>query len=351
MEVMKAAVLTAPATMTIKEVPIPRVRPQTILIKVKVCAVCGSDIRIFRFGNKRVKYPAIIGHELSGEVVGVGSEVNTFKVGDRVSVGADVPCGECFWCQNDMGNLCNDNYAIGYQFQGGFAQYCLLEPMVIKYGSIRHVPNGVSFEDAALAEPLACCINGLERVFFSSEKTVLIIGAGPMGILLMLTVRSYGASRVILVEQDTKRLEKARDFSADYIIDSKKEDIKKRIMAITSGKGADYIFTACPSVEAQEEAMELVTKGGFINFFGGLPDGSRPISFLSNSLHYKEAYVTGSHGSTPRQYAMALDMIASGRIEVSKLITHRFPLEEILQAFNVISQKDCLKVLILPNQE
>ncbi len=345
---MKASVITGLNALKITEVPIPEVEPGTVLIKVVACAVCGSDIRIFESGNPRVQYPAIIGHEISGEVVEVGKDILDFKVGDKVSMGADVPCGRCYWCLNGMGNCCDENYAMGYQFDGGFAEYCLIKPMVIQYGPICKIPPRVDMEAAALAEPLACCINGLERVFFKGGKSVLVIGAGPVGLLLIQTARTFGSTLTILSDRDTKRLEMAHTWNADYIINNEDTDLLEEVMQITKGKGVDVVFTACPSPDAQELALKVVAKRGVINFFGGLPKNSRDIHLQSNDIHYKEVYLTGSHGSTPRHHALAMDLISTGRIDVSKLITHRYPLDDIQEAFEVVKNRSGLKVIIKP---
>jgi len=346
---MKAAVVEGPGSMTIMDVPIPLVKEETVLIKVLACAVCGSDIRILDTGNDRVKYPAIIGHEIAGEVVEIGRGIDNFKVGDRVSVGADVPCGRCSWCQNGMGNCCDKNYAMGYQFQGGYSEYCLLEPMVMRYGPLCIIPEGLEPEEAALAEPLACCINGLERAFFTPGKSVLVIGAGPIGILLTGLARIFGASVTMLCDINPERLAMAGSFKADYMVDLVADDLTKRVMDVTGGKGFDLVFTACLSPVAQEQAVNVVAKRGFVNLFGGLPKGTRDIMINSNFIHYREAYITGSHGSTPRQHAMAVNLLASGRIDASGLITHRFPLDEIHRAFDVVRKQTGLKIMVLPN--
>ena len=346
---MKAAVITRLGSMEIREVPIPEVVDESILLRVAACCVCGSDIRVFNTGNKRVKFPAIIGHEISGEVVQVGKRVDDFHVGDEVAVGADVPCGRCKWCRNGMGNCCDENYAMGYQFQGGFAEYCLLEPMVVRYGPICRIPEGVNVEHAALAEPLGCCINGLERVSFSFGKSVLVIGAGPIGILLVQLARAFGSPLTILCDINPKRLEMAQFAQADYYIDSSTSDLSESVMEITGGRGADLVFTACPSPDAQEDAVKVVAKRGFVNFFGGLAGAARSIQIRSNDIHYKELYITGSHGSAPRQHTMALDLIAAKRIDLSKLITHRFPLDDIHKAFDTVRNRIGLKVVVRPN--
>ncbi len=346
---MKAAVLEELGRMSVKQIPIPQIKDESMLIKVLACAVCGSDLRILETGNKRVIFPAIIGHEISGEVVDLGRGIEKFKIGDKVAIGADVPCGRCVFCLEGMGNCCNENYAIGYQFQGGFAEYCLLEPMVMKFGPVSSIPESVSLECAALAEPLACCINGFERVAFSPGKSVLIIGAGPVGIMLVKIARLFGASLVILGDINNRRLDNSSDSGADYLFDLSEVDIVGNVMEISKGRGMDYVFTACPSPDAQETSIKVIAKRGFVNFFGGLALNSRDIKISSNFLHYREAYVTGSHGSTPRQHTMAMDLISTKRIDLDGLITHRFPLNEIEQAFDITRKQLGLKVLVLPN--
>lgn len=346
---MKAAVLEGLGRMSVKQISMPQIKDESMLIKVLACAVCGSDLRILETGNKRVTFPAIIGHEISGEVVEVGRGIEKFKIGDKVTVGADVPCGICVWCRNGNGNCCDENYAIGYQFQGGFAEYCLLEPMVMKFGPVSPVPEAISLEYAALAEPLACCINGFERVAFSPGKSVLVIGAGPVGILLVKIARLFGASLVILGDINSRRLENASDSWADYLFDLSEVDIVDNVMDMTEGKGMDYVFTACSSPDAQETAVKVIAKRGFVNFFGGLALNSRDIKLSSNFIHYREAYITGSHGSTPRQHTMAMDLISKKRIDLNGLITHKFFLDEIDQAFDIVRKQLGLKVLVLPN--
>lgn len=346
---MKAAVHTGREQIEIQHLPLPDVTTGTILLKILACGVCGSDVRIFQHGNSRVRYPAVGGHEIAAEVVAVGEGVTAYQAGDLVSLGADIPCGQCRWCQNGLGNCCEQNYALGYQFPGGFAEYCLLNPQVVKYGPICRVPAGTPLESAALAEPLACCINGLERINFAPGQSVAIIGAGPIGILLAQTARAFGSPHIILCDRDAQRLELARVAGADHYLDTASHDIRASVRDLTNGLGVDAVFTACPSVEAQEEALDIVATRGAINFFGGLPSTARPVQLLSNTIHYKEIIVTGSHGSTPRHHALAVELIASGRVDLSQLVTHRYPLDDIHQAFATARDRLGLKVMVKPH--
>ncbi|MFA5138756.1 MAG: alcohol dehydrogenase catalytic domain-containing protein [Elusimicrobiota bacterium] len=346
---MKAAIVQGKNDMVVKDVPTPGVVPDSFLLKVHACTVCGSDLRILESGNDRVKVPAIIGHEISGEIVEAGPGLSGFRVGERIAVGADVPCGRCDWCLNGMGNCCDTNLAMGYQFAGGYAEYCLIEPTVVRFGPVARIPDGVDMEHAALAEPLACCINGLERVGLGPGQTAAILGAGPIGIMLVKLAKAFGSEWTLLADIDPGRLQQARLAGADsYLPCGDAEAFVSGTLEATRGRGVDVILTACPAVEAQELALRIVAKRGRVNLFGGLPATARDIRFSSNLLHYREASVTGSHGSTPVQHARALELIASRRVDLSGMVTHRFPLDRIHDAFAAAKARLGLKAVVRP---
>jgi len=343
---MKAAVLEALEKILVKEIPTPEARAGTVLMRVHVCGVCGSDLRIFHHGNPRVKPPCVIGHEAAGEVVAVGEGVERFSVGDRIAVGADVPCGKCEFCRKGMGNCCPINYAIGYQFAGAFAEYMLLEPLVVEIGPVTKIPDGVSDEAAAIAEPLACVLNGLELARMSPGKSICIIGGGPAGLLTVEASRAMGASRIILAGRNEKRLAMSGDFGADVLVNTRREDLIERVMEETGGEGPDIVMTTCSSVEAHEQAVQMVRKRGFVNLFGGLAKGTRDMSVQSNLIHYKECFVMGSHGCVPRHHRQAMALIAAGRVKAEAYVTDRYPLEEIVAAFRAAEEKEGLKVVV-----
>jgi L-iditol 2-dehydrogenase len=345
----KCAVWLGPEQLILSERSIPKVSPGSLLVKVHSCAICGSDLRIFRDGSPRILPPRVIGHEIAGEIVEVGSGINSFKAGDRVAIGADVPCGECTHCLSNRPNCCDINYAIGYQFEGGFSEYILLDPLVVKYGPIQIFNRQLSYDAAALAEPLACCINGYERGLMQAGRSVVIFGAGPIGIMLALLAPIYKASTVTIIDPNEERLKRASQFGDVNLINPKEIDPVDAVMQLTQGLGADMIFTACPVVETHEQAIAMVAKRGVINFFGGLPKHASSISVNSNFIHYREAYITGSHGSTPLQHKRALQLIEENKVNVSALITHRFSLNNINQALTMALSGAALKVMVNPH--
>ncbi|MDR1575843.1 MAG: alcohol dehydrogenase catalytic domain-containing protein [Treponema sp.] len=344
---MKAAVYLDTDKMEIQEVPTPKPDADGVLVKVRSCAVCGSDIRIFHHGNSRVNPPQILGHESSGEVVEAGANVTRFKKGDRVALGADVPCGECSFCEAGIGNNCQINYAMGYQFAGSFAEYVLLNKIVVNYGPVHHIPEGLSYDEAALAEPLACVLNAVELTNIRLGDTVVIVGAGPIGCMIIPIAYMSGASKVIVVQRSRPRLENARTFGADTCICASEEDPIQRVLEETGGLGADVIFTANSSPQSHADALKMAKNRARINLFGGLPADSS-VRMETNIIHYKELCVIGAHGSLPRHHRQALGLIAAGRPDIKRFISHHFALDDIQAAFETAEGHTGMRVIVRP---
>ena len=346
---MKAMVVSGLDNMSVCEVEKPEIGDNEVLLRVRACAICGSDIRIFHSGNKRVKYPAIIGHEIAGDVVEAGKNVTKFKVGDRISMGADVPCGECAFCEAGIGNNCQINYAIGYQFPGGFAEYMPLNKTTVEYGPVHKMPEHMSYEQGAMAEPLSCVLNALELSPVHLGDNVVVIGAGPVGCMMVNVIRKMGPAKIILVQRSRHRLEMAKKtVNADVFVCSSEEDSVARVLAETGGLGADVVITACPSPEAQQDAILMAKNRAFINFFGGLPKERENVVLNTNTIHYKELFITGAHGAMPRHHQKAVDLIASGTIDVLPYITQSFALDNIKEAFAKAESHDGMRVIVKP---
>ena len=347
---MKAGVVTGLEQIEVKEVPIPRIDANGVLVKVQACAVCGSDLRIFRSGNNRVKFPAIIGHEISGEVIEVGKNVTKLEIGDRVAIGADVPCGECRFCEAGIGNNCQINYAMGYQFQGGFAQYIPLNKTVMNYGPVHKIPDQMSYEEAALAEPLGCVLNALELAPVQLGDTVVVIGAGAIGCMMSNVIKQMGASKLILVQRSKPRLEMAKKIvNADVFVCSSEENAIKAVLRETDGLGADVVITSNPSPEAQADALLMAKNRARISFFGGLPKTEENVTLNTNVIHYKELMITGAHGAMPIHHLKAIELIASGMIDVKPFISKTFPLDELKEAIAYAESREGMRVVVKPN--
>jgi L-iditol 2-dehydrogenase len=345
---MKAMVVEDYDKMIVKEVEKPQVDDNGVLLRVRACAICGSDLRIVHSGNSRVKFPAIIGHEISGEVAEVGKNVTKYKVGDRLAIGGDVPCGECAFCEAGIGNNCQINYAVGYQFQGGFAEYLPLNRLTVELGPVHKIPDNMSFEEGALAEPLACILNGLELLSVKMGDNVVIVGAGPIGCIMSNVVKKMGA-RVLLVEYNKQRLEFAKKVvAADVFVCSANEDMVARVLAETGGLGADVVITACPSPAVQQDSLKMAINRARICFFGGLSKEKENVVLNTNVIHYKELIITGAHGAMPRHHRQAINLIASNIIDVKPFITQTFALDDVVAAFAAAESREGMRVVVNP---
>ncbi|MCX7917151.1 MAG: zinc-dependent dehydrogenase [bacterium] len=344
---MKAAILKEIEKLEIEEIKIPEPKETEILIKVKSCAVCGTDIKVYHYGHKHIVFPRVTGHELSGIIVKVGKNVEGYKEGDKVVVAPAIPCGRCYYCRKGQQTMCDNLKAIGYHYDGGFAEYMLIPENAVLNGCVNKIPDNLSFEIACLAEPLACVINGQDLSGIETGDIVLILGAGPIGILHALLAKINGAGKIILADTSSERIDEAK-FADCILLDMNKVEIYEEVKKITDGHMADKVIVAVGNKQAQEISLKLVAKRGSINFFGGLPKESPYIQFDSNLLHYGEFFVVGTHGSTPLQNRIAIELLSSGRINVEKIITHKLPLEKIKEGFEIVESKKGLKVLILP---
>jgi len=348
---MKAAVLQQVGQFEVREVPVPENTDDGILLRIDSCAICGTDVKVYRHGHRMIKPPRITGHELCGTIKEVGKKLRGFKKGGRVAVAPAVPCGECHYCKKGIMAMCDNLTAIGYHYDGGFAEYMLVPGNVIRVGCVNKVPENISSDEAALAEPLACAINGQELSGVKKGDTVVVMGAGPLGCVHVELARAKAAKKLILIDISAQRLELSGICGAHRYIDSSKTDPVSAVMEETGGRGAEVVIVACASGIAQEQAMQMIAKCGNVNLFGGLPKDKPYINFDSNLVHYREFCVTGTHGSSPAHNRQAIELISRGRVPVKKYITHHLPLDRILEGMELVEKARSLKVIINPQKK
>ena len=354
MATMKAAVVYGKGDLRVQTVEKPAVPDGSIRIKVMSCAICGTDRRIYKAGDFRAGYPVITGHEIAGIVEETAPGVTSVKPGDRVCVAPGHGCGYCRACRSGYPNVCtNPHPSLGYKLNGGFAQYMAVPEHIFRLGFVNLIPDSLSFDQASMSEIIACCLNAQDNVNVQPGDTVLIMGAGPAGIIHAHLSRMRGAGRVIVTQRSSFRLERARDTFPEFvdeIIPSAEVNLARRMDEITGGLGADVVLVCAPSGEAQEQALELAGARGRVNFFGGLPKDDRFVKVDSNNLHYKELFISGASSSRPQGNREALRLLSEKRIDPDKLITHRFSLDEIDQGYAVMENRSCIKVVIHCNQ-
>jgi L-iditol 2-dehydrogenase len=345
---VKAAVFYGPADMRVGDVPRPAIEDTELLVKVAACAVCGSDVRTFRHGARNITKPVVLGHEISGTVAEIGAQLSGFSIGQRVAVAPAIPCGTCRYCLRNAETMCDRLRSIGYEFDGGLAEFLTVPASAVRAGCVNTVPDHVSFEEAAIAEPLACVINAQELIGVGDGDTVLVMGAGPVGCLHVGLAKVRGAAKTMLVDIRPERLELAAPFGADVVIDGSREDVRARVLEETAGDGASVVIVAAPSNRAQEESVMLAARRGRVNFFGGLPKTNPIISLDANVVHYRELSIIGSYGSRPAHNRMALELIASGRLRTLPLLGLELPLDGVLDGLQAIEQGRVLKVVVRP---
>lgn len=347
---MLAAVVYAKGDLRLEQVPLPEPPSNSIRVKIQACSICGTDLRIYRKGDYRAAYPVITGHEIAGVVEAVGSEVKTVQAGDRVCVAPGHGCGQCRICRAGYPNVCPSPFqSLGYKVNGGFAEYMAVPSNIFALGFVNPIPANLSFEQASMSEIIACCLNAQNNSPVYQGDVVLVMGAGPAGMIHAMLARHKGAKKVILTQRSRARLEMVRSkIAVERIVASAEEDLAQAVREETDGEGADVIFVCAPSREAQEMAFQLVAPRGRINFFGGLPKDDCVVRLDANALHYKEFFIAGASSSLPAGNREALRLLSEKIIDPDLLITHRFPLQDIHKGFDVVESRQGIKVVINP---
>ena len=346
---MKALRFYAPEDVRFEDVPEPACGPDEVKLRVRNCSTCGTDVKILHNGHQNLSPPRTLGHEIAGEVVEVGANVPGWSVGDRAQVIAAVPCGECYECRRGWMAVCRNQTSVGYQYDGGFAEYVVVPRQVLKVDGLNRIPDNLGYDEASVAEPFACAINAQELVRVADGDTVVVFGAGPIGCIHIRLARANGAARVFLIDVNAERLAMSADaVKPDEAINGSEVDVVERVVELTDGRGADVVITATAANVAQEQAIRMAARRGRISFFGGLPKTNPFISCDSNLVHYRELMLMGANGSAPSHNKRALEYISSGRVPVKDLITVRLPLERALDAFGVVARGEAIKVTIEP---
>jgi len=346
---LKVAKFYAPGDLRLEDVEEPRVSAGEVKIRVRNCSTCGTDVKIFRSGHPNMTPPQVMGHEIAGEITEVGEGVDGWAAGDRVQVIAAIPDGTCAECLAGHQAVCEHQLSMGYQFPGGFAEYMIVPREVLRVDGLNRIPDGLGFAEASLAEPLACVLNGQELARVGEGDTVVIVGSGPIGCLHVRLARARGAARIILIDLNGERLAQAAALvHPDLTIVSSEVDPVQAVLDATDGRGVDVVITAAASGTAQEQGLRMLARRGRLSLFGGLAKDAPTITVDANLVHYRELTIVGVNGSSPAHNKQALQLIASGAVPVTDLITHRLPLDRILDAIDIVARGEAIKVTIEP---
>lgn len=348
---MKAQVFRGVNQLSYEEVPIPDIAPDEVLVQVRVVGLCQSDI-------KKILYPLyepprIFGHETAGTIAAVGSEVQNWQVGDRVVVMHHIPCMHCGYCLNDNFSMCEVYKKVtttaGFAPSGGgFADYVKVPGHIVRNGGLIPIPDDITFEQASFVEPTNCCLKAVKKAQIAPGQTVLITGAGPIGLMFVMLVKYFGA-RAIATDLIASRIEKAKSVGADAAFDARDSDLAAKIQAMTGGMGVDVSLLAVPSDKAFFQALDCTRKGGKILFFAEFPDEVE-IPINPNVLYRREIDLMGSYSSSYRVQSLAAEIVFNRCIDVDALISDRYPLAQLSDAVQqaVAPTPETYKILLYP---
>lgn len=343
---MKAAVFYSPQNVKVEDREIPGIDKGDILIRVKYCAICGTDVRIYNYGQANVTPPVITGHELTGVIERMGSEVAGYQIGDKVLVVPQMSCGKCQYCLRGKSNLCEEVLLFGYSLDGGFAEYMKIPAQAVNRGNVIKLDHDADLVDATLTEPLSCVINGQEYLQIGIGDEVLVIGAGAIGAMHVALAKAKGAGKIILADVEQDRLNLAGKCGADHLVNSKNVDLIQEVMSLTKGKGVDVAITACSVPVAQSQGLQVLKKGGRLSLFAGLPKGHSINPLDMNLIHYKEISVYGAYASTIPQHVTAYNLLAKKIVDGQKIITNILPMEQLVEGFGMVKKGEGLKIVV-----
>ena len=339
---MKAAVYYGPRDIRVEQVSDPQVEPNGVVIKVRACGICGSDMHIYKLGGREQIQPGLImGHEFSGDVVAVGANVTDIKKGDRVIATGWKPCGECYFCQKGETQLCTQIKIIGIGFPGAFAEYVSVPTAVLNMNVFPL--NNMSYEVGATAEPVCVAVYAATTAEPAPEHNAVVLGAGTIGQCVAQVLKALGVGQVIVSETAKKRLDLAKAMGADIVIDPAAENAVERVAQATGMLGADIVVECAGNPATFQQAIEMVRRGGKIMIVGVY---EQPVQFEPISLISKNIRMIGCLGGG---FPQALDLLRSGKVKTNPLISHVFPLDKAKEAFETqLRTNEAVKVLIKP---
>jgi len=334
---MKAVVMYKPGDVRIEDIEKPKPGRGEVLLKVKKCGVCGTDFILYH-GAYYANFPIIFGHEYSGEIEELGEGVKNFNIGDRVTVDPNIVCHKCYFCKIGEEHLCENLITLGIHRNGGFAEYS-----VVPESNVFKLPDNLSFEVGALAEPVACAVRGIEVANIKQGDTVVILGGGCMGNLIMQLASIAGAANIIVSEPIAKRREIAEEYGASYTIDPIKDNVEKEIKKIKYC-GADVVFECSGNSKVAELALHLARRGGHIVWFGVCPKGES-IPIVPFDINENELFISGSFNN-PYTQVKALKLLASGKIRTEKLINPIISLNDFNKVWRIFGGPDTMRIMI-----
>jgi L-iditol 2-dehydrogenase len=340
---MKGCVFHGPGDLKVEEREVRRPGPGEVLFKTKAASLCYSDIRVYK-GEKYAQSGVILGHEMAGEIVELGEDVSEVEVGQGVAICPIMACGSCHFCIRGKRNRCLNRQTLGYDGDGGLAEYVLVPQQLVSLGHLLKLPQGLPWEIACQVEPFACALYSMLVLGVGPGTSLTIVGAGPMGLTHLLIARSMGCGAIIVADPVEERLAVADELGATAVVNPQRQSVKEEVMKLTDGLGTDASVASVGNVDAIQSSVDAVRKQGIVNIFGGCPPGSvLPVD--PNRVHYDELWITGTQNANPEHYEKALELL-NHMPHAQDLTTHRFSIDDAPKAFEARGQMDGLKAVL-----
>jgi len=346
---MKAVVLEKPGELVLKDLDMPICGESDILVRIRACNICKTDLKCATMGQRDLVYPRVLGHEIAGEIIEKGKNVIGHTVGRRVHIHPGISCGECEYCKKGLDNLCDQIKIMGFNFDGGFQEVIKIDQKALKSKIVNLISNdSLAYEEISFIEPLACCVNIQDRLKMNRESVLVIIGGGRLGLLNLFVAKAEGIKNVILIEGNEERRNRGKVLGFDAVFNGSEPDLLKQLQMATNNKGVDVVIPCCPGPEALDLALQILRKKGTLGYFSGI---SRDDTFYPdiNLIHYKEISVVGSYGCSVKHSRRAKTLLESKKISVRPLISHRVKLEELARGMDYIKNGDGYSTIVVMN--
>ena len=341
---MRAGFLLEPGKIELREIPVPEPSQGEVIAKVHTALTCGTDLKTYRRGHPKVSLPSPFGHEFSGTISALGDGVDGFREGDNIMTVFTAPCGECYFCLRGEEHLCNE-LKNSLMF-GAYAEYIRIpKPIVSK--NMFAKPHSLSFRQAAMLEPLSCVVHGVDEAAVGKDDSVLVMGAGTIGLLFTAVLKTLNLRNLIVVARGEERIDLAKKLGADHVINASSENVLERVMKLTENVGVNILIESTGASEVWEESVNYVSKNGKVILFGGLSKGTK-VTFDAERLHYDNIRLQGLFHYRRKDVEEAREFLVGDKVYLEPLITGEYPLGELKQAFKLLDDKKGIKYAILP---
>lgn len=341
---MLAHVLLQPGEIVFRELPRPTPGPDDVVVRVRAALTCGTDVKAFLRGHPKFPMPTPFGHEFSGEIAAAGARVRGFREGDAVMAVPTAPCGACYYCQRQQENLCDT--VMETMVLGAYAEYIKLPARIVNV-NLYPKPRAVPFAVAALLEPLSCVLHGLESIVLHPDDRVVLLGAGAISLLHLLTLRAMGVRHVAVLGRRANRAQHARHLGAEQVFTGGVSQAREQVMAYTQGRGADVVIECTGQVDVWEAAPGLARRGGHVVLFGGCPPGTA-VRIDTQRFHYDQLRIVSPFHFTPRAVRRAYELLVGDSFDGGALISGSYPLSDLVDALSEHQRGDGIKFAVVP---